>query len=72
MTWWRPTPASSMVAEIGYDDENQDLLVRWAKSGKVSAYRGVDEGKAEELSQAPSVGSLINSDIKGFYTHRYV
>jgi hypothetical protein len=71
MTWWRDVH-SSMVSEIGYDAENQELLVKWARGGKVSAYQGVDEAKADELSKAPSVGQMIESEIKPYHSHRYV
>ena len=69
--WSRPV-SSSMVSEVAYDVDSQELIVTWAKGGKRSAYAGVPEGLADELSRAPSVGSMINSDIKPFYPHRYV
>ena len=70
MSWSKPV-FSSMCQEIGYDDETQSLLVTWS-SGKMSAYAGVPEDKALELANAPSVGRMINDEIKPFYSHRYV
>lgn len=68
---WQQNVYSSMVSSVGYDDETQELLVTWAKSRRVSAYRGVPEDKALELANAPSVGQMINSGIKPYFEHRY-
>ena len=68
---WSKAVYSSHVTEIGYDEESQELLVTW-KSGRVSAYSGVPEDVALELSNAPSVGQMMNSTIKPMYGHRYV
>jgi hypothetical protein len=64
---------SSMVSEVGYDEDTGELLVKWAKSGKVSAYAGVPEDTATDLAdgRVASVGLYINSDIKDRYQHRY-
>jgi hypothetical protein len=67
---WSKSVYSSMVSEVGYDDETQELLVTWV-NGRRSIYAGVPEGLADQLSRAPSVGSMINSDIKGSFPHRY-
>jgi KTSC domain len=62
-----------MISEVGYDTETEELLVKFAKSGKTAAYKGAPEGLAEELSHAPSVGSMFLSEIKPFYSDwRYV
>lgn len=70
MSWSRPV-FSSMVQEVGYDDQTQDLLVTWT-NGKRSAYAGVPEELAIELSKAPSVGQMINMEVKPNYRHRYL
>lgn len=64
---------SSMVAEVGYDTDTQELLVKWARSGKLSGYAGVPEETAQALADGKmaSVGLFINSDIKDQYSHRY-
>ena len=72
MATWMKQVFSSNVAEVGYDTDTEELLVRWLKSGKTSAYKGASEGLAEELSKAPSVGSMVRSDVIPFYPHRYV
>lgn len=69
---WEQSVFSSMVSTIGYDPETKELLVTWKKNGRTSAYAGVDEGTAVALANAPSVGQMILSEIKGFYDHRYV
>lgn len=69
---WSRSVYSSMVSEVGYDSDSQELLITWAKSGKVSAYGGVPEDVAEACARAPSVGQYVNMEIKPFYQHRYV
>jgi len=66
--WWRPV-YSSRASEVGYDDETSTLYVKWTKGGS-TAYEGVPEELALQLSQAPSVGSMINSEITPFYKFR--
>ena len=62
---------SSNVAAVGYDAATKTLLVQW-KSGKTSAYAGVDAETAEKASKAWSVTDFINSEIKPRHGHRYV
>ena len=73
MSWMRPV-YSSMVAEVGYDDETKELLVRWARGSKTSAYAGVPEDSALDLADGKiaSIGEYLNSEIKNQYPHRYV
>ena len=70
MSWTQPV-YSTMVTSVGYDDQTKTLLVTW-KNGRTSAYAGVPEEKAVELANAPSVGTMINMEIKNQYQHRYV
>lgn len=75
MPSWSKPVFSSMVAEIGWEGQDPaagTLTVQWAKGGKTSAYYGVPEDVAIQLSKAPSVGNMINSEIKGQYQHSYV
>lgn len=71
MSWQKPV-FSSMVSEVGYNDETSELIIVWAKGGKKSAYQGVPEGLADELSRAPSVGTMLIQEIKPFFPHRYI
>ncbi len=68
---WSKAVYSSHVTEVGYDEDTQELLVTWS-NGRVSAYAGVPEATALELSNAPSVGGMLQSQIKGVFPHRYV
>lgn len=68
---WMKDVYSSMVREVGYDEESKSMIVVWT-NGRKSAYEGVDEGLAIQCATAPSVGSMINQDIKGKYPHRYI
>ena len=62
---------SSMVSQVGYDDETKELLVKFSKSGKVAAYQGVPLELATQLANAPSVGSMLTNEIKPYYPFRY-
>ena len=68
---WTQNVFSSNVVSVGYDDEAVELLITW-KNGRVSAYAGVPEGLAQQVANAPSVGSAINSEIKNVFAHRYI
>ena len=73
MPTWTKQVFSEMVSEVGWDEETQELLVTFAKKGKTAAYKGFDEGTAEALSKAPSVGSMFLAEIKPFASGwRYV
>jgi hypothetical protein len=72
MPWSKPV-FSSMISEVGWDESTEELLVTFAKNGKTAAYKGFDEGKAEQLSRAPSVGGMFLDEIKPFASAwRYV
>ena len=66
---WSKNVFSSMVSSVAYDEEKAELMVTWVKSGKTSVYAGVPEGVALDLSNAPSVGQMVNTEIKPYYTH---
>lgn len=68
---WSKNVYSTMVSEVAYDEERQELRVTFAR-GKTAAYAGVPEDKALELANAPSVGQYLNSEIKPYYSFRYV
>ncbi len=75
MPSWSKPVFSTMVNEVGWEGEDLaagTLIVKWNRGGKVSAYDGVPEHVADQLAKAPSVGNMINNEIKGQYSHRYV
>ena len=68
---WSKNVFSKTVAEVGYDEENKDLYVTWLKGGKRSVYANVPEELAHQLANAPSVGSMVRTEIIPYYSHRY-
>ena len=68
---WTKQVYSSMVQEIGWDDEAGELTVTF-NNGQTYAYTGTDEGLAIEGSKAPSVGQWVNTELKGKYQFRRV
>lgn len=60
-----------MVANVAYEAEGQRLIVTWAKGSRRSVYEGVPEDVATSLADAPSVGSMIKTDIIPYYQHHY-
>lgn len=66
---WSRSVFSERAQEVSYDDQTQEMTVVW-KNGKSTAYAGVPEDLALELSNAPSVGSMINSHFTGKFPHR--
>ena len=67
---WSKSVYSSNVSEVGYDPETKELIITWSK-GKRSVYSEVPEELAEQLVNAPSVGSMLNEEVKPYYAHRY-
>ena len=68
---WAKDVYSSNVQSVAYDEDANAMVVTWLK-GKRSAYIGVPEDLAWEAANAPSVGTFLNSRIKGQYEMRYV
>lgn len=67
---WEKSVYSSNVQSVGWDD-NGDLLVTWS-AGKRSAYANVPEELAVQASNAASVGTFLNAEVKPYFSHRYV
>ena len=61
---WSKQVLSEMISEVGWDEENGELLVTFIKKGRTAAYKGFSEDDAIRLSHAASVGSMFLSDIK--------
>ena len=68
---WTKSVYSTMATEIGYNDDTKEMMVRWT-NGRVSAYAGVSEDLADQVANAPSVGTMLNNEIKPNFAHRYV
>ena len=58
---------SSNVEAIGYDPDNQELHVRFLKSGETYVYYNVDEWVYLEFQQADSKGIYLNTNIINAY-----
>lgn len=62
---------SSNVEEIGYDEENQIMNVRY-KNNSLYCYKGVPQNEYDALLYAPSVGKYLHSNIKGVYPYERI
>lgn len=60
--------SSSNVAELGYDENNQQLYVRFV-NGSLYRYAGVPIYEYEALDAAPSIGSYLNRNLKNVYPY---
>lgn len=67
---WEKAVYSSNVSTVGYDAETKELYITWTR-GKRSIYSGVPEELAVDLSNAPSVGGMLNAEVKPYFGHRY-
>ncbi len=51
---------SSMVHSVGYDEDTMEMQIKF-KNGKTYAYDNVDPDDADELINASSVGTAMQS-----------
>jgi hypothetical protein len=68
---WSQNVFSSNVSTVAYDAEEKVLYVTFQK-GQRYAYKDVPEDVAERLANAPSVGSMLRSDIQPNYSYSRV
>lgn len=61
---------SSSVEQIGYDEVNEELYVRFLNSNITYVYSGVPEYVYSELQSAGSHGEYHNQHIKNVYPFR--
>jgi hypothetical protein len=64
-----PTPESTKVAEIGYDEANKELFVKFLK-GESYIYMNVPREEWDGLRTAGSKGMYVNLIIKAKYGAR--
>ncbi len=62
---------SSNVAELGYDQEQRIVYVRF-HNGTLYTYADVPEFEYEALFNAPSIGSYLNRNFKGVYVYQRI
>jgi hypothetical protein len=67
----REPVSSSNVAEVGYD-ENQRVLEVKFKNGGLYQYFEVPSRIYSDLLQAASVGKFLNANVKGSYRYAKV
>lgn len=63
--------SSSNVAELGYDDANQVVYVRFL-NGTVYIYKGVPQFEYDALFNAPSIGSYLHRNYKNVYPYERI
>jgi len=62
---------SSNVVEVGYDSQNETVLVRFLNN-TLYAYKGVNKITFDELRTATSVGSYLNRNFKNVYPYERI
>jgi len=65
------TVSSSNIDSIGYDEQNQEVYVRFL-NGSLYIYRGVPPHEYASLIQAPSHGSYLNRNFKNVYPYERI
>lgn len=68
---WSKDVISTNASNIAYEEEGNRLIVTWAKGARRSVYSGVPEELALQVANAPSVGSILNTEIKPYFPHAY-
>ena len=58
---------STNIEAIGYDPGNQELHVRFLKSGETYVYYDVEEWVFQEFLHSDSKGTYLNAKIKPGY-----
>jgi hypothetical protein len=66
------TPVSSSnVAELGYDQDNQVVYVRFLDN-RLYVYKGVSQFEYDGLLNAPSIGSYLHRNFKNVYAYERI
>jgi hypothetical protein len=68
---WSKDVFSTNASNIAYEEEGGRLIVTWNKGSRRSVYSGVPEDLALQVANAPSVGSILNTEIKPYFQHQY-
>lgn len=68
MSEWIPTPQSSTMAGIGYDEASHTLTVEF-NSGSRYNYYDVPQHVYDGMKSADSIGKYFNAEIKSVYRY---
>ena len=63
---------SESIELVGYDEQTQELFVRFHNRGRTYAYEDVSPAQFDALLAAPSKGRYLNWEIKPFHAYRRV
>jgi hypothetical protein len=63
--------SSSNIESIGYDEQNQEVYVRFLNNS-LYVYKGVSEHEFRNLLEAPSHGSYLHRNFKNVYPYERV
>lgn len=63
--------SSSNIAELGYDEENQIVYVRFL-NGSLYKYMHVSRVEYDNLFNAPSIGSYLHRNYKNVYPYERI
>lgn len=63
--------SSSNIAELGYDEENEIVYVRFLNN-TLYIYKGVSHVEYDNLFNAPSIGSYLNRNYKNVYPYERI
>jgi len=63
--------SSSNVAELGYDETDQIVYVRFL-NGSLYIYKGVPLSEYNGLLNAPSIGSYLHRNYKNVYPYERI
>jgi hypothetical protein len=63
--------SSSNIDEIGYDEQNQEVYVRFLNNS-LYVYKGVPVHEYQNLLTAPSHGSYLNRNFKNVYPYERI
>jgi hypothetical protein len=67
----RQAVSSSNLASVGYDPDSETLEVEF-NNGRIYQYYNVPLFMYERLMQAGSIGTFLNTQIKGSYAYSQV
>jgi len=62
---------SSTISKIGYDPDNNILLIAF-NSGSIYEFQSIPEEIYQELMQSPSIGKFFSKNIRTRYVYKKI